>query len=261
VTQSDLAPATWHVARAACAIVAAGLTIDAVFWRTTLHRAVPWSHAASILLGLAGFGLLSGWRGRSDERVGAGVLLLLVAATAATIAVTNDRLAHSTVRWNPFEAERLGALTIALLAPPRVWLGIACILELTVAPLAQWFAWSPAVRARLPPAAPWFVVCYGLFAVMVYAHRLARKLVERRALQAEAETAALERFMGLLLSMRDLANTPLQTIELTVSLLRRRETLEERLLDRLERATRRLVAMSHALEAEVTAVQRGGARR
>jgi hypothetical protein len=135
-----------------------------------------------------------------------------------------------------------------------------CILELTIASLVQWFAWGPEVRARLPPAAPWFVVCYAIFATVVYAHRLMRQLVERRAAHAEAEAAALERFMRLLLSMRDLANTPLQTIELTVGLLRRKSALEERLLDRLERATRRLVVISHALEAEASDARRGAGR-
>jgi hypothetical protein len=231
--------------------------VDTLFWQTTLHRSIPWTDAACILLAVAGFTLLSEWRGPPDERVGAAVLLLLVAATAATLAVTNRVLAHSTVRWNPFEAERLGVLTLALLAPPHAWLGIACILELTVASLVQWFAWSPAARERLPPAAPWFVVCYSLFATMVYAHRLARQLVERRAAHAQAEAAALERFMRLLLSTRDLANTPLQTIELTVALLRRKEGLEERLLDRLERATRRLAVISHALESEAIDLRKG----
>jgi hypothetical protein len=257
VTPDDVARTTWHVTRAACAIVALGLMLDAAFWQTTLHRSIPWPYAACILLAVAGFAALSSWQGPPDERVAAGVLLLLVAATAATLAVANHQLAHSEVRWNPFESERLGVLTIALLAPPRAWLGLACIFELTGAALAQWFAWGAAARARLPPAAPWFVVCYGLFATMVYAHRLARQLVERRAAHARAEAAAVERFMRVLLSMRDLANTPLQTIELTVALLRRKETLEERLLERLERATRRLAVISHALEAEARDLRKG----
>jgi hypothetical protein len=250
VSGDDTPRTTCHVAREVAAIVVVGLLVDLVFWQTTFHRIV-WCHLACMALCACVFAVLTALRDRPSERVGTAAILVVVTATLATLSVTDHTFAHSSnVRWTPFEAQRLGVLTIALLAPPRVWLGIACIVEMTLAPLIAWAVWAPEVRARLPVASPWFVACYGIFAAMVYAHRLARQRVERRAADAQAEAAALERFVRLVISVRDLANTPLQTIELTVALLRCKKSLEEHLLGRLERATQRLVAIGRALEAQ-----------
>jgi hypothetical protein len=225
-----------------------GLTLDTLFWKTALDR-ILWRHLAAIGFAGAILIVLFALRKRPREWVGAAAFLLNNSAILAAFWASDQALASSSERWTPFEVEKLGALTIALLAPPRAWVGLLAIAETTAVPLVEYMTWGPAVRARLPAAAPWIITAYGVFAFLLYGHQLRRQASERRAASAHAEALALERVARLVLSMRDLANTPLQIIELTVALLRKRQA-HEPLVARLERAAERLVAIGQALESE-----------
>lgn len=247
MTDPFVADATCRVARATMVVSILGLTLDAAFWETAMGS-MPRGHLICIAFVAALWVVLIVTRGLPSEALGTVALLACVTAVLAALEMSDRRLAGSTVMWSPFEAQKLGTLTLALLAPPRAWLGTVCIAEVTVVPLVEWASWSPAWRARFPVAAAWMVVAYGLFALVVYAHQLSRRTLERRVAVARAEAASSERFARLAILVRDLANTPLQTIELTVAALRRRLTFDPALLDRLERAAARLVAIGRALE-------------
>jgi hypothetical protein len=249
VKPSQVAHATYRVACASLTVCILGLVLDEVFWKTTLHG-VLWGHFVSVSALVVILGVLLALRSRPTELLGSAALLLCVVATLAALSLSDRRLAASNVRWTPFEPQRLGALAIALLAPPRAWLGAICIAAATVVPLVEWATWSANWRAGLPASAPWMVVAYGLFAVVIYAHQLARQALATRVAVAWVEAIALEQLARLVLTVRDLANTPLQTIELTVALIRKQKTFEPSLLARLERAAQRLVAIAHAVETE-----------
>lgn len=223
-----------------------GLAIDASYWKTTWGFAPP-GHVAAAVLGSVCLVLLVVTRDRPRRWVGSTVFLVDMAAILAALSWTDGVLAHADPRWYPFDAHKLGALTVALLAPPTVWVGLAAIAGFTVVPLLELHAWEPDVRARFS-AAPWATVAYGAFACGVYAVQIRRYALLRRAARAEAEAAALERFARMMLAVRDLANTPLQTVELTAALLRRRGEADPRLLDRVLRACDRLVAVSRLLD-------------
>src|SRR5262249_8383675 len=66
--------------------------------------------------------------------------------------------------------------------------------------------------------------------------RLRRQAIERKMAHAQAEAASLERFTRSMLAVRDLTNTPLQTLELNVALMARRLPEERAHLDRMQRA-------------------------
>jgi hypothetical protein len=230
----------------AAGLAVIGLAIDASYWKTTYGFA-PTGHVATAVLAAGSLILLVVTRDRPRRWLGTAVFLVVIAAILAALSWTDGVLAHADPHWYPFDAHKLGALTVALLAPPSLWVGLLAIAGFTVMPLVELHAWEPEVRARLS-AAPWATVAYGAFACAVYALQMRRYALLRRAARAEAEAAALERFARMVLAVRDLANTPLQTVELTAALLRRRGEPDAKLLDRVLRACDRLVAVGRVLD-------------
>lgn len=255
MTAPEGAPCPYAVAWTAAALTIVGMAIDSAFWQSTLHRFL-WGHTACIVLSAGIIAVLVATRRRPIPWLASVALLVNTTAALAALRITDNLLASSGEPWTPFEAQRLATLAMAVLAPPRVWLGVALIAEITAVSFAEWTSWGPAIRATLPAATPWLVVAYALFASVVYAHQLARQSLERRAARAHAEAAVMERHALLVFAVRDLANTPLQTIELTVALIRRRHGLDPRLLERLERAAGRLVAIGRLLEEQQQAATR-----
>jgi hypothetical protein len=246
VSAPDPASASYRVAIVAAGLAVTGLAIDASYWKTTYGFA-PTGHVATAVLASASLILLVATRDRPRRWLGTVVFLAVIATTLAALSWTDRVLAHADPHWYPFDAHKLGALTVALLAPPSLWVGLVAIAGFTIVPLVELHTWEPEVRARLS-AAPWATVAYGAFAFAVYVLQMRRYALLRRAARAEAEAAALERFARMVLAVRDLANTPLQTVELTAALLRRRGEPDARLLDRVLRACDRLVGLGRVLD-------------
>ena len=244
MNDGELGPATLRVARAMALLTAIGLAIDSIFWKAALGM-VLWGHLAAIALSASLVAAVE--RVPRREWVGTTALFLNNTVALAALWQSDQILAHSDVRWTPFDVQRLGVLTIALFAPPRAATGVATIGLGVAFPLVEYATWDDAVRAHLPVTAPWAMGAYGVFACFLYAHLLRRRTMNRRAALAKAQAEGLERFARLVLAVRDSANTPLQTIELTVALLRR-DGAEPRLLDRLARSVARLTAIGRALE-------------
>ena len=86
-----------------------------------------------------------------------------------------------------------------------------------------------------------------MFTVVLYVIGRRVSAVERAAERARTEARALERLAREQLALRDLANTPLQTLEIVVELLRRQHPEARELSDRMERSLVRLRELSRAI--------------
>jgi hypothetical protein len=122
-------------------------------------------------------------------------------------------------------------------------------LSLAGASIVQYFLFDPAIRARLPIGEPWATFAYAVFGLGLLAYRLQRRAADEQLARARAETAALERWRAAVATLRDLANSPRQTLELNVALLRTRFPETAPLADRLERALERLSEVDRMLTA------------
>jgi hypothetical protein len=247
---SPVAEATCRIARITTLLAAIGLLLNAVFWKTVMGR-MFWGAVASVAVSSVLFAVLFVLRSRPREWIGTSALLLNNTVAVAALWVSDDLLWQTSASWTPFDVQRLAALTMALLAPPRIWLGVFTIAQPTAASLAEYWLLNPNARARLPINALWIAAVYGVFAFALYAHLLRAREMERRAARAQADRLAMERFTQMLLALRDLANTPLQTMELTMGMLRAKGAGDPRLLElvgRLDRACKRLVRMGHSIQ-------------
>jgi hypothetical protein len=170
----------------------------------------------SLVLAVSASILLLAVLRRRPPRLAAGNALFLASLvpTVALVWLIDDGRAAEGLRWVPYEPTKLSALTLALLAPPSLWVGAIAILMFVGSGLAHHLVLSDAIRARMASAEPWALISYGVFALVLLGFRYRRRELQAELEHERADRLALERVADVALALRDLANTPVQTIEL-----------------------------------------------
>jgi len=225
----------WHGTAVACALNVVGMSLDLVIART-LPGVPTWPNLVSIAVSATVLALLVA--GRRPPRLTVAGFLVHNAVIVGALWITDAYYALQPT-WVPFRPHELGIFAVALLAPPILWVGVVSVAMFALGAVAQFFVFPAAIRGRLI-GEPWVVVIYGLFGVVLLVYRAQRAASERARLRAEAEAATMERLARSFLALRDLANTPLQTLSLTVQLLHLQHPELAPLIDRIERALVRL---------------------
>lgn len=240
-------PRTTDMARAEIVLTAlavVGCLTAGLLWRAFAPDVVstwPWWTATAI----ATLALLVRVAVRSGRELLHGVLLVtvLVAVEAAAI-LTNDQLAQAERVFEPFQALKLLALAVAVVATPRRWFGVLAIASAAVIAPTQYATWPQAWVTDIPATGPYSTIVYAAIALVVYGYRLDATRFEREAARTQAEADSLLRFARLITGLLHLANTPLQTIASTADVLRMRHPEARELADRLQRASERLRELS-----------------
>ncbi len=153
----------------------------------------------------------------------------------------------SGARSEAFPAYKLGALAIALMAPFPVWVGFLLIGFSGIAPVVQYFLSPLAVQQAYALQEPWYTMLYAVIAGVVLHHRLKSLALERKITRVDAEKRALDDMAGIFLALRDLTNTPLQSIELVNVLLETGNIERAEAAQYLQRAVVRLRLLSDVL--------------
>jgi hypothetical protein len=149
--------------------------------------------------------------------------------------------------WIPMTGHRLVMLALGVLAPTRLWVGGGLIIAFALEAVVLWFGLD--LDQRLPDVAwePWVTLVYGGVALTMLAYRVRSQNIELRLREARAEAEALERLARLFLAVRDATNTPLQTLELGLTVLRQRCPERVSSLAPMERAVQRLRSLTQRL--------------
>ena len=230
----------WRGAMAAVVLNVVGMPIG-----MALGRAIPgmplWPNVMSVAVGIFLAGLLLVRRRTPTPLLVDGVFLLNVAVIVAALWLTNSVYAASGRLWVPFQANKLGMMAIVLLAPSRLWVGLLCIAGHAGAAVAQLFTFDAALRAGLAVGEPAATLAFAVFATILLVYRHRRNALERELLRSQTESASMASFARAVLAIRDLSNTPLQTIQFAAAAARIRYP-EDPLWDRIDRATAELHA-------------------
>jgi hypothetical protein len=223
------------------------------FWRIS-GAALRIVQAAGILLSGAVFlGLHTGGRAFSRRQSEALFLLVLVPTVVMTWLVDDARAARS-VTWVPYEPNKLSALTLAMIAPPGWSTGIVGILLFVGSALVHHLTWSDAVRPRISAGEPLGIIAYGVFALVVLGFKQRGNSLRKELEHARSEKVALERVARVSMAMRDLANTPVQTLELVRQRLLTDDPQLPRQTERMGRALERLERLNDILAPHQSAV-------
>ncbi len=207
---------------------------------------LPVLRVLHVLWSLVVLGLLLGRREALTSR---GIDALFVAAVVPFLplfAVAEYAMAFSGRTWEPMTGHRLVMLAISVLAPTRLWLGGGLIAAFALEAVVLWYVLGMARVLGGFIWEPWLTLIYGGVALGLLGWRVRNHTIELKLRQARADAEALERLARLLLALRDAANTPLQTLELALTLLRR-GPCSEALLASMERAVHRLRALTQRM--------------
>jgi len=235
----------WRAAFVAAALNAAGMSLDLLLARGIRDMPVyPYAMSALGGIGLLVFLLIR--RPRATVRLGSVVFMLNTAVILVALWITSGYWATSGRGWTPFQANKLGTLAVALLAP-QLWVGLASIAGFAVTAIAKFYVLDPEVQRGLPVGEPWFVLIFALFGCVLLVYRLRSLALERDMLRVQAEAAAAKELARTFLRLRDYTNTPIQTIVFTTELLRAKDHDLTPIVERLARAVEKLTELSHAL--------------
>lgn len=235
----------WRGAFAAAGLNAVGMSADFL-----LARDIPtmpiYPYTLSALVGIGLILVLLIRRRRATVRLASAAFLVNTVAILIALWVTSGHWA-TTEAWTPFQANKLGALAAAMLAP-QLGVGLASIAGFVAIALGKYYFLDPDIQHGFPVGEPWLILIYALFAAVMLIYRLKSIAIEREMLRVQAEAAASEHLAQTFLRLSDYANTPIQTIVFATKLLRAKNYDDIKpLVDRLERAVVRLKELSDAL--------------
>jgi hypothetical protein len=185
---------------------------------------------------------------RWSREVGTSVFLLVVAVVLGTAWLVDDAAIRAGRVFEPFVVCKLGGLIVALLAPEDLLVSLPALAAFTVLPIVRTYTWPPSVRASLPMPEPWTTLFYLLVALVLLFHRRHQLATHSQMVRAQEQASAYERLMRKFLAVRDISNSPLQTIEHTLALLPTKCADASRELGRLRRSLDRLRELSSVLE-------------
>lgn len=234
----------WRGALVSCGLNAFGLPFDLL-----LARDVPgmpaWPSLASGAAGALLAIVLLARRRHPTVRFAMAVFLVNIAVILVALWITSGAYAAAPARWIPFQANKIGALAAAVLAPDLVT-GLVAIGGFVVMVLLRYMMLPLAQQQRLPIGEPWTILIYGVFAFAMLAYRVHSVALARRVLRVRTESIATQRLARTFLALRDFTNTPLQTIELAAKIMRKQCPDAAPVVDRIDRCVGRLHRLNHA---------------
>ena len=128
------------VAFASLALVVATLSALIFWWRapSLIDTALVVAAASFVaLIALTGLGT------RAPHSASASAFLLITALALIAMWSGNAYFIAEDMRFEPFAGNKAMALTIGLIAPPIIWVGIVAILATGAVPLAQYLMLEP----------------------------------------------------------------------------------------------------------------------
>jgi hypothetical protein len=235
----------WRGALLAAALNAVGSPLELVVARGVV--AVPrWAPLGAGAVGVVMIVLLLLQRHRPTRGGAAAAFLVNTASIVAMLCFCNARWATLGAHWAPFQANKLGALTVALLTP-ELAVGVVSIAAYAGAAVIQFALLEPSLRASLARGEPMVTCIFAAFGVVMLVMSARRFALERRIVEQQREAAALEELARAFLAVRDFANTPLQTIESAAAVARMLHPEARPQLDQIERALARLRKLNQLL--------------
>lgn len=240
------------------AVVAVVLNIIGMPFELVIVHSVPgvptWPPLASIAAGLVLLGALFARRRKPSVALGNLVFLLNISAIMTALWVIDRGYASSGRPWVPFQEYKLGMVTVAVLAP-EAWVGLVSIAAYAAAAVAQLVTFAPDTRAHLAIGEPWATMAITTFALILLWYRLKRTALELDIALTRAKLSSAEHLAKVLLAVRDLANTPLQTIAFAAETVRERHPDVGPVIDRVERSLDKLRAVDRQLRGFDVAVR------
>jgi len=236
----------WFGATVAALFTAVGMLIEvAIVRKIPGVSAKPAEVSAFVALLLLIFLFIR--RTTPSVRSASVVYLVNCVSVITVLLLTNLQFAVLEPNWVPFEATKLGCLIAAMVAP-GFWVGLVSILAYFFSAFLQFeIFFPPEIRSQVADAEPWPLLAFALAGVLALVYRFRRAQLEQEIAYVEAQSFAIKRLANAFLNIRDLMNTPLQVIELSIDLLRKSNHGNKPVIDRIDHSMQMLREINSVL--------------
>lgn len=160
-------------------------------------------------------------------------VLLPSSQTAAIAAQKNLSISY-------FGTYKVMAVIVALLAPFPHYAGYILLSFCLLIPPIQVLLFSPEIIQASGHYEPWITMCYALVAFLVLHHRISTLQLHANLIESQTKEKSLRDFADVAMALRDLTNTPLQSLDLLTDLLREEKISHKQASELLSRTTYRL---------------------
>lgn len=155
---------------------------------------------------------------------------------------------HHREIWIWGDSFKVSALIVGALAPPGRWTGPITIGLFTGCALAENYVFSPEVTHRMLAAGNVESIFARLiFAFIIFYFRQRKRELAAAMAHESSEKHAMEEVARAALVVRDLANTPIQTLELSSSMIEEDGGKHSKIRGRIFRALARLRTLNDVL--------------
>jgi hypothetical protein len=153
-------------------------------------------------------------RARPSAALAYTLFMLTVLPALVLVWLANEASATRSPRWIPYEPDKLSVMALAMIAPPGWWPGIIAIGAFLAAALIHHQTMSDTLRLQMMAVEPVAIIAYCLFAFVLLTFRQHGRRLQAELARARSEKLVLESVARFAMSLRDLANSPVQTLEL-----------------------------------------------
>jgi hypothetical protein len=161
--------------------------------------------------------------------------------------VNNRELAAAGAVFQTFIGFKLILIGGALILPSDPFIALPVLISATLAPTIEWATWPADWHARLAAGEPFGTVVIGVVAIALYVHRTRVSTLQRRLIESEAQRDVIQKVARIALAMKDLSNTPLQTLSTGLAMLDHAPSSKPDQVDRMRRAVLRLGELNQLL--------------
>jgi hypothetical protein len=150
-----------------------------------------------------------------------------------------------------FLRANVASIIYAVLAPPAVTVSLIIIGLFTAQNLILFFVTPETPLAIMTnQQQPYTSIFVGLCAIGIALYRARRQRTEVRMIVAHEQANSVARLARSFLAVRDLANTPLQTLEVSLALLSSTYPVAQELTGRMSRSLRRMRELNQILSTQ-----------
>lgn len=230
--------------------VTAAINIIGMVMELVVSRSLPnmpfWPPVVSIVGGTSIFYILYLYKFRLTLSHISILYLLNTCLVAIVLYMRNPVYAEFAANWVPFQASKLGCMIVALTAPNFI-VGIIGIAVHAGGSILSFLLFTTEIREGLAFGEPIPIFAFAMASIFALLFRTRQMSLEHRLQRSLAEAAAMKSLAEAFVHLRDLMNTPLQTIELSVSMLDEKHDKQKEILDIIRNSLKELGKLNQLL--------------
>lgn len=163
-------------------------------------------------------------RRRPREELALALAFVVFVPSLLVRAYAQAQFAHGGAPYEPFLGHKIAMVILPLVVPRRLWLGVSLevVLLLETLGLYRHLHLADAKLLMIPFVEPWWTMLYAGIGLALMRMREQRRVASVRLLRDDLELSILARRTALSLAIRDQICSPLQSLSLTLAVLKAR---------------------------------------